>query len=98
MSDDTDDDTINLVDQRAMAFCHVAKLADTVQDGAVKELCLTMLRKLNASIRTPSTADLRGRDKLGSSVPSRKYRLLSALRVICREDHWDGAANQAVTG
>jgi hypothetical protein len=33
-----------------------------------------------------------------ASVPSRKYRLLSALRVICREDHWDGAANQAVTG
>ena len=25
-----------------MAFCHVAKLADTVQDEAVKELCLTM--------------------------------------------------------
>jgi hypothetical protein len=68
MSDDTHDDMINLVDpseyedpvsQRAMAFCHVAKLADTVQDEAVKELCLTMLRKLNASIRTPSTADLR---------------------------------------
>ena len=63
MSDDTHDDMFNLVDpseyedpvsQRAMAFCHVAKLADTVQDEAVKELCLTMLRKLNASIRTPS--------------------------------------------
>ena len=60
MSDDTHDDMINLVDpseyedpvsQRAMAFCHVAKLADTVQDEAVKELCLTMLRKLNASIK-----------------------------------------------
>ena len=68
MSDDTHDDMINLVDpseyedpvsQRAMAFCHVAQLADTVQDEAVKELCLTMLRKLNASIRPPSTADLR---------------------------------------
>src|SRR5208283_3867864 len=65
---DTHDDMINLddpseyedpVSQRAMAFCHVAKLADTVQDEAVKELCLTMLRKLNASVRTPSTADLR---------------------------------------
>jgi hypothetical protein len=42
-----------------MAFCDVAKLADTVQNEAVKELCLTMLRKLNASIRTPSTADFR---------------------------------------
>ena len=69
LSDDPhDDDMFNLVDpseyedpvsQRAMAFCHVAKLADTVEDEAVKELCLTMLRKLNASIRTPSTADLR---------------------------------------
>jgi hypothetical protein len=68
MSDDTHDDMINLVDlpeyedpvsQRAMAFCHVAKLADTIQDEPVKELCLTMLRKLNASIRTPSTAYLR---------------------------------------
>jgi hypothetical protein len=68
MSDDTHDDMINLddpseyedpVSQRAMAFCHVAKLADTLQNEAVKELCLTMLRKLNASIRTPSTADLR---------------------------------------
>jgi hypothetical protein len=57
MSDDTHDDMINLddpseyedpVSQRAMAFCHVAKLADTVQNEAVKELCLTMLRKLNA--------------------------------------------------
>src|ERR1017187_3201458 len=68
MSDDTHDDMINLddpseyedpVSQRAMAFCHVAKLADTVPNEAVKELCLSMLRKLNASIRTPSTADLR---------------------------------------
>ena len=64
MSDDIYDDMINLADpseyedpvsQRAMAFCHVAKPADTVQDEAVKELCLTMLRKLNASIRTPSS-------------------------------------------
>jgi len=62
MSDDTHDDMINLddpsdyedpVSQRAMAFCHVAKLADTVQNEAVKELCLTMLRKLNASIEHP---------------------------------------------
>ncbi len=68
MSDDSHDHTTDLTDpseyedpvsQRAMAFCHVAKLADTIKDEAVKELCLTMLRKLNASIRTPSTADLR---------------------------------------
>jgi len=68
MSDDTHDDAIDLVDpseyedlvsQRAMAFCHVAKLADTIKDEAIKEMCLTMLRKLNASIKTSSTADLR---------------------------------------
>ena len=68
MTDDTHDDTLSLTDpseyedpvsQRAVAFCHVARLADSVEDEAVKELCLTMLRKLNASIRTPSTADLR---------------------------------------
>jgi hypothetical protein len=71
MSDEIHDDTIDLSDpseyqdpvsQRAIAFCHVAKLTDTIQDGAVKDLCLTMLRKLNASIRTPSTADLRSID------------------------------------
>ena len=68
MSDDTHDHTTDLaepydyegpVSLRAMAFCHVAKLADTIKDEAVKELSLTMLRKLNASIKTPSTADLR---------------------------------------
>ena len=45
MSDDTHDHTIDLaepydyegpVSQRAMAFCHVAKLADTIKDEAVK--------------------------------------------------------------
>ena len=68
MSDDTHDHMTDLaepfdyedpVSRRAMAFCHVAKLADTIIDEAVKELCLTMPRKLNASIKTPSTADLR---------------------------------------
>jgi hypothetical protein len=68
MSDDTQDDTIGLVhpadfedvvSQRAMAFCHVAKIADTIQDETVKEQCLIMLRKLSSSIKTPSTADLR---------------------------------------
>ena len=68
MSDDTHDHTIDLaephdyegpVSRRAMAFRHVAKLADTIKDESVKEFCLTMLRKLNASIRTRSAADLR---------------------------------------
>lgn len=68
MSDNDSNDTDDLADpfyyddsvsQRAMAFYYVAKLSDTVKDKAVKELCLTMLRKLNGSIRAPSTAELR---------------------------------------
>lgn len=68
MTDNTNDDMDglsdpfsyeDLVSQRAMAFYHVARLTDTVQDEAVKDLCLTMLRKLNASIKAPSTAELR---------------------------------------
>lgn len=71
MTDHTNDDMDGLADpfsyedlvsQRAMAFYHVARLTDTVQDEAVKELCLTMLRKLNASIKSPSTAELRAID------------------------------------
>ena len=49
------DDSIS---QRAMAFYYVARLSDTVKDKATKELCLTMLRKLNGSIKAPSTAEL----------------------------------------
>jgi hypothetical protein len=68
MSDETHDHTIDLSDpseyedivsQRALAFCHVAKLADAIKDDVVKEQCLIMLRKLNASIKAPSTADVR---------------------------------------
>ena len=68
MSDNNDNDTNDLADpfyyddsvsQRAMAFYYVAKLSDTIKDKALKELCLTMLRKLNASVKAPSTAELR---------------------------------------
>ncbi|MGD0562044.1 MAG: hypothetical protein ABSA66_03055 [Roseiarcus sp.] len=68
MSDNNNDDTDDLADpfyyedsvsQRAMAFYYVAKLSDTIKDKAIKELCLTMLRKLNGSIKAPSTAELR---------------------------------------
>lgn len=71
MSDNDNGDTDDLADpfyyddsvsQRAMAFYYVAKLSETVKDKAVKELCLTMLRKLNGSIRAPSTAELRAID------------------------------------
>ncbi len=68
MSDDINDGQNDLSDpfyyedaisQRAMAFYHVAKLTDSVKNEAVRELCLTMLRKLNASVRVGSTAELR---------------------------------------
>jgi hypothetical protein len=35
---------------------------------------------------------------LEPSVPSRKYRLLCALQLICEDDHWDGSTDQAFTG
>ncbi len=50
------------ISQRAMAFYYVAKISDAVKDKAVKELCLTMLRKLNSSIKAPSTAELHAID------------------------------------
>lgn len=72
MSDDTHDDGANnlsdpfyyedTTSQRAMAFYHVARLTDTVKDEAVRDLCLTMLRKLNASIKVNPTAELRSID------------------------------------
>ena len=67
MGDDRHDDSSDqsdpfyyedAVSQRAMAFCHVAKLTDSVKDEAVKELCSTILGKLNASIKSNSTAEL----------------------------------------
>ena len=36
-----------------MAFHHMAKLMDGVSDPQVKDLCMTILKKLNASIRVP---------------------------------------------
>ena len=72
MSDDADnDDPLDLADpsefqdavsQRAVAFCHVARVADVVGNADVREQCLAMLRKLNASIRTPPSAQLRAID------------------------------------
>jgi hypothetical protein len=77
MTDNTDDDDMDglsdpfsyedLISQRAMAFYHVARLTDIVQDEEVKDLCLTMLRKLNASIKAPSTAELRSIEGSGKA-------------------------------
>ena len=72
MSDETYDDDVNGVhdpfyyedpiSERAMVFLHVAKLTDEVKDADVRELCLTVLKKLNASIRVP-TGELRSIEK-----------------------------------
>ncbi len=71
MSDDTYDDLSGSYDpfyyedpisERAMVFHHLAKLTDEVSDPQVKDLCLTVLRKLNSSIRVP-TGELRSIEK-----------------------------------
>jgi hypothetical protein len=71
MSDDTYDDLNGLYDpfyyetpisERAMVFHHIAKLTDEVNDPEVKNLCMTILKKLNVSIRVPS-GELRSIEK-----------------------------------
>ena len=42
------------ISERALVFHHVAKLTDEVKDPEVKNLCMTILKKLNESIRVPS--------------------------------------------
>jgi len=67
MSDDDDSDYEysdpssfeDYIAQRACAFVIVAKFADSVTDPDVKEITMTMLRKINSSIKTPSTAELK---------------------------------------
>lgn len=63
MSDDNYDDLNSSYDpfyyedpisERAMVFHHLAKLTDELKDQQVKDLCLTILRKLNTSIRVPT--------------------------------------------
>ena len=72
MSDDSYDDLNGSYDpfyyedpisERAMVFHHIAKLTDEVKDSEVRDLCLTVLRKLNVSIRVPS-GELRSIEKL----------------------------------
>jgi hypothetical protein len=53
-----------------MAFRHVAEVADTMKDETNKDMCLTLPRELNASIRTSSTADLRSMKGGQSPAPS----------------------------
>ena len=72
MSDDANDDDLNGVHdpfyyedpiaERAMVFRHLARLTDQVKDAEVRDLCLIVLKKLNASIRVP-TGELRSIEK-----------------------------------
>lgn len=57
--EDTDPSSFeDYVAQRAAAFVLLARFADAAQDGTAKELTFTMMRKVSASIRTPSTAEV----------------------------------------
>ena len=67
MSDDLENDVVCLSDpfgyddtisQRATAFAQLAALTSSMKDDEVRELSLTMLRKINASIKLPSSATL----------------------------------------
>jgi hypothetical protein len=53
------DDFCDAVSQRAIAFVHVARFAETAIDERVQELTFQMMSKLCMSIRTPSTAELK---------------------------------------
>ncbi len=75
MSDDNYDDLNGSYDpfcyedpisERAMVFHHLAKLADELKNQQVKELCLTILKKLNSSIRVP-TGELKSIKKSNES-------------------------------
>jgi hypothetical protein len=57
----------DFVAQRAIAFCYLVRVSDMTNDQTAKELTFTMMRKVNMSIRTPSTADLQVMDIKGGS-------------------------------
>jgi len=65
MTDDIENDVVCLSDpfgyddtisQRATAFAQLAALTNAMKDDEIRELSLIMLRKINASIRLPSSA------------------------------------------
>ncbi len=49
----------DVVAQRTIAFCRLAQVTGQVKDEQVRDICMTMMRKVCASIRTPSTAEVR---------------------------------------
>lgn len=65
MTDDLNDDVEyyadfqDVVAQRTIAFCRLAQVTGSAKDERVREICMTMMRKVCASIRTPSTGEVR---------------------------------------
>ncbi|MBX9759004.1 MAG: hypothetical protein K2Y29_09530 [Beijerinckiaceae bacterium] len=65
MTDDMNDDVEyyadfqDIVAQRTIAFCRLAQVTGSVKDERVREICLTMMRKVCSSIRTPATGEVR---------------------------------------
>jgi hypothetical protein len=65
MTDDINDeveyfaDFQDVVAQRTIAFCRLAQITGSAQDERVRELCLTMMRKVCASIKTPASGEVR---------------------------------------
>lgn len=49
----------DVVAQRTIAFCRLAQVTGAAKDERVREICLTMMRKVCASIKTPSTGEVR---------------------------------------
>ena len=49
----------DVVAQRTIAFCRLAQVTGAAKDERVREICLTMMRKVCSSIRTPSTGEVR---------------------------------------
>ena len=67
MAADDDDDTVDDFDptsfedpiaQRASAFVQLAHCADSLKNDETRGLVHTMMRKVSASIRAPSTAEV----------------------------------------
>jgi hypothetical protein len=56
--DYTDYDYSDTLSERAKALCMVAKTLDEVSNKSAQGELLTMMKKINLSIQTPSTAEL----------------------------------------
>lgn len=65
MTDDMNDeveyfaDFQDVVAQRTIAFCRLAQVTGAAEDDRVKDICLTMMRKICSSIKTPATGEVR---------------------------------------